>query len=453
MLYSMPPWLLGVYNNGDIKEMKYPSLAEILKRKGYFTGAVISLGVLKSDFGLNKGFNVFDENFKDGLWYRTAEEVNNSLFNIIGKVKRKRAFYWVHYSDPHYPYYPPKYKGSFEIKINGKRIYRTESIKSLTVSVKLRLKTGRNKLNFKVNLPENFSDELKKNISGVGFRGFKVSDIENSDSFNIKIHPDWIKRTVKGRIDYVTSNLNSDILINNNTKEEKSVNLSFVYDLRLFNSYKKTMYNQEVKYMDSQIGKLISFLKNRNLFENSIFIIMGDHGEGLGEYREHYGHIHYLNKVYLNVPLIISGKDVAANDISTNSLVSTLNIAPTILDIAKIKKPKFMIGKSLFKKISNKTLFFETYRPQAYLNSFSIIDYPFQIVYFPEKIGNDKFEFYNLSKDKSGVKNIKINSIETDIMKKKIIKMSRLCLKNKEKKSRKKSKKKNEDILRSLGYI
>jgi len=452
MLYSMPPWMLGVYNNGDIKNLKYPSLAEILKRKGYFTGAVISLGVLKSDFGLNKGFNIFNEDFKDGLWYRTAEDVNNSLFKIIKKVKRKKAFYWVHYSDPHDPYYPPKYKGSFSIEMNGKKVYETESIKSLTVSVKIKLKKGLNRLNFKVELPETFSDELKKNISGIGFRGFKIFEIDNVENFTIKMNPDWIKRIVKGRTDFVTSNLNSDIFITNKTGREKNVSLNFVYELRLFNSYKKIMYNEEIKYMDGQIGKLISFLKERNLFENTTFVIMGDHGEGLGEYKKHYGHIHYLNKVYLNVPLIISGKGVK-KDISTSHLVSTLNIAPTILDIAKLKIPKYMIGKSLFNKNKNNNIFFETYRPQAYLNSFSIVDYPYQIVYFPEKSGVEKFEFYNIKDDRFGVNKIEINSVEMLKMKNKIVKMARLCLKNKDKSKKKKITKKNEDILKSLGYI
>ncbi len=451
MFYSMPPWKARVYNNGDKTSIKYPGLTEILKKKGYFTGAVISLGVLKSDFGLNKGFNSFIENFSPGLWYRNAGEVNADLFNLINKVKRKNAFYWVHYSDPHDPYYQPKYRGEFKLKFNNTEIFRTESTKSITVSARIDLLPGKNELSFATEIPDNFPEEMKGNVSGIGLRGFKVTQPSGKEKYRVEFPEKWVKRNVKDRTDYLTSNLNSKIQIVNHDSKKQMVTVSFVFDMRLADSYKKKAYLEEISYMDKKIGDLIVFLKKKKLFKYSTFIIMGDHGEGFEEYRGNIGHIHYVNKVFMNVPLIISGKNIGQK-LTKDPLVSTLNIAPTILDIANIKKPGYMVGDSLLKKNNNNMLFFETYRPQAYYNSFSIIEYPYQLIYFPEKTTADKYEFINLKTDKYGVNNILNKKIALkNRLIKKVRKMAKFCLKNK--KDTNKKTKKEEEILRSLGYI
>ena len=454
MFYSLPPWRTRVFNNGDKKKMKYPGLSEILKNKGYFTGAVISLGVLKSDFGINKGFMSFMEDFSPGLWYRTAEEVNTDLLGLIDKVKRKKAFYWVHYSDPHSPYFSPEYKGKFKLKLNGDDIYETESTKSLTVSLKLKLIPGKNTLKYETEIPQNFPDEMKKKISGLNFKGFEVSSLSGKKSFTLELPKSWIKRNVKGRKDYTTSELGSNINIINNEPETQSIKIKFIYDMSLKNSYKKKAYLKEVSYMDSKIGDLIEFLKKKQLFKYSTFVIMGDHGEGLGEYRGHIGHIHYHNKVYSKVPMIVSGNKIDQNG-TASKLTSNLNIAPTILDIANIKKPEYMMGSSLLKDEVNKGLFLETYRPQAYYNSFSLIEYPYQIIYFPEKTTSDKYEFIDLKNDQYGIKNIlEGNEIIKHRMIKKVRKMAKFCLKNKKnKKDSTKRSAKDDEMLRSLGYL
>lgn len=451
MFYSMPPWMTKVYNNGDKTKIKYSGLTEIIKKKGYYTGAVISLGVLKSDFGLNKGFNVFKENFSPGLWYRSAEDVNKDLFSLIDQVKRKKAFYWIHYSDPHDPYFPPKYKGEFNLMFNGQKIYTTESTKSINISVKLDLKPGKNQLKFMTEIPENFSDNMRKNVNGIGLRDFEIKTLTETKNYQLLPEQVWVKRKVKSRTDYVTSSMNSNFQIINESDSILPVKISFIYSMRIENAFKKNMYLEEISYMDTKIGDLMRFLKKKNLFKYSTFVIIGDHGEGFGEYNNHIGHIHYLNKVYMNVPLIISGNGIK-KEAAKKRLTSNLDIAPTILDIIKIKKPKYMRGNSLLKTSDNQQVFFETYRPQAYMNSFSIIEYPYQLIYFPEKTTSKKYEFINLETDQFGVNNILNREMA---LKKKMIqkvrKISKLCLRNK--KSNTKISKKDEDILKSLGYI
>ncbi len=74
MFYSMPPHRMKIYNNGQDHKITKPSVTQLLKSKGFNTSAVISLGVLKGDFGLNKGFDTYIENFTPGLWAKDAAQ-------------------------------------------------------------------------------------------------------------------------------------------------------------------------------------------------------------------------------------------------------------------------------------------------------------------------------------------------------------------------------------------
>ena len=212
------------------------------------------------------------------------------------------------------------------------------------------------------------------------------------------------------------------------------------------------LYRQEVRYMDSQLGQLIAFLKENHIYKKSAFIVMGDHGEGLGEYNRHYGHIHYLHKIYTQVPLIISGPGIKQRG-EQDALVSTLNIAPTILDMAGVKAPAFMEGQSLLKPLKPKKLLLETYSPEAYFDSFSIIDYPYQVVFYPGRT-DEQLEYINLEKDSWGTTNIKDfmedKKIKAELLES-ILKISRIITATKGKAG--KINERHKEILESLGYI
>ena len=215
---------------------------------------------------------------------------------------------------------------------------------------------------------------------------------------------------------------------------------------------RKYLYRKQIQYMDRQIGKLIDRLKAKGIYNDSLFVIMGDHGEGLGEYKQHYGHIHYLNKVYTRVPLIVAGgalKERGANP----RVASNLDIAPTILDAASIKQPKYMKGASLLKESPSPKLVLETYSPEAYFDAFSIIDYPHQIIFYPGR-EKDKVEFIDLEQDKYGIRN---TFMTTEAKKEKtklynnVLKVSRIFISQKGKIG--KVSETHKKMLESLGYL
>jgi hypothetical protein len=91
-----------------------------------------------------------------------------------------------------------------------------------------------------------------------------------------------------------------------------------------------SLYDGEIRFTDTQIGELLSWLKKQGLFENSIVIITSDHGEQFGE-RGHLGHGNKLFSEEVRVPLMISAKGMKTK---INIPVSLVDIYPTLLSFA-----------------------------------------------------------------------------------------------------------------------
>ncbi|MCP4646287.1 MAG: sulfatase, partial [bacterium] len=94
------------------------------------------------------------------------------------------------------------------------------------------------------------------------------------------------------------------------------------------------LYDAELAYMDSEVGRMLSELRSRGLAENTLIVLVGDHGE---EFLEHGGieHGRTLYEETTHVPLIISGPGFNGGNIISNS-VGQLDIATTIASVTGI---------------------------------------------------------------------------------------------------------------------
>jgi arylsulfatase A-like enzyme/Tfp pilus assembly protein PilF len=90
------------------------TLAEKMKEKGFHTFAVIASFVLLSKFGLDQGFDIYDDSLNSHKMYNNytseipASLVYTKFLQWFEKNYHKRFFAWVHLYDPHEPYRPPK---------------------------------------------------------------------------------------------------------------------------------------------------------------------------------------------------------------------------------------------------------------------------------------------------------------------------------------------------------
>ncbi|MBU0496073.1 MAG: sulfatase-like hydrolase/transferase [Chloroflexi bacterium] len=108
----------------------------------------------------------------------------------------------------------------------------------------------------------------------------------------------------------------------------------------------RALYHGEVAYLDAQLGALFAQLKARGLYDDALIILTADHGEELYEH-ENWGHGRTLYQEQLHVPLIIKYPGSAGASAIDTGLARSLDIAPTVLDVAGVPVPAAMQGVSL----------------------------------------------------------------------------------------------------------
>ncbi|HSH09978.1 MAG TPA: sulfatase [Oceanipulchritudo sp.] len=106
-----------------------------------------------------------------------------------------------------------------------------------------------------------------------------------------------------------------------------------------------------VSYADAQVGKLIEKLKASGAAEDTVVVIWGDHGWHLGEHAV-WGK-HTLFEESLRSPLIIGYPGITDPGVSTNAVVETLDLFPTLCDLAGVRPPEFVSGTSLLPQLNN----------------------------------------------------------------------------------------------------
>ena len=209
----------GIHENARRLPDATPVLAEQLKGAGYRTAAVVASFVLAKQFGLARGFDVYDDRLPEGRQERTAREVTDAAMAALGGGADAPLFMWVHYWDPHHPYTPPE-----------------------------------------------------------PFRS---------------AHP-------------------------------------------------ASPYLGEVAYMDAELGRLVEAFERRANGPTAI-IIVGDHGEGLGDHGESQ-HGNLLYQSTMHVPLVVAGPGVTAGTVETP--VSIRRVYHTVLDWAGLGAADSLRGES-----------------------------------------------------------------------------------------------------------
>ena len=181
-------------------------------------------------------------------------------------------------------------------------------------------------------------------------------------------------------------------------------------------------YDGAILYMDMHLNRLIEFLKKENLWENSIIVIVGDHGEHLGEHGIYYNHIASVYQPSLRVPLLIKIPKTNTNAGKINALTESIDIMPTILGALNIPTESGIEGKSLMPLINGQSekirdcAFAETgvslleQNKRWYFKGIGgkwkmVTDGKYKLVLIPHH-ENDIYELYNLEDDPNEAKNL-----------------------------------------------
>jgi iduronate 2-sulfatase len=106
-----------------------------------------------------------------------------------------------------------------------------------------------------------------------------------------------------------------------------------------------------VTYADAQVGRLLDQLEKSGAAQNTVVVLWGDHGWHLGEHSI-WGK-HALFEESLRSPLIISYPGIKKPGIATQAMVETLDLFPTLCELAELPMPDFVDGTSLSPQLQN----------------------------------------------------------------------------------------------------
>jgi arylsulfatase A-like enzyme len=128
--------------------------------------------------------------------------------------------------------------------------------------------------------------------------------------------------------------------------------------LRTYNgrNSKKILHDRylgSVRYADRQLGRFFNFLKNNNIFDDTIVIVTSDHGESLTEHDIFFDH-HGLYDETTHVPLIIRYPRRFSEGKKVRGFIQHVDLLPTILDILNIGQEEYQLdGKNLIPLVKN----------------------------------------------------------------------------------------------------
>ena len=170
--------------------------------------------------------------------------------------------------------------------------------------------------------------------------------------------------------------------------------------------YKSHPYDGEIAFADEQVGRVIRFLKEKKLYERTIIVLTGDHGEGLGEHGEK-THGFFIYNSTLHIPLIVHLPDQPKGKV-VGDPVSTADIMPTILDALQLPAPAGVQGSSMLAEMGGKAeqaspLYAETFLPRLHFNWSELRGVEVGKYHFIEA---PKPELYDVSKDPGELNNL-----------------------------------------------
>lgn len=109
-------------------------------------------------------------------------------------------------------------------------------------------------------------------------------------------------------------------------------------------------YYAATSYADAQIGKLLDAVDELDLAENTIIVLWGDHGWHLGDHGMWCKHTNYEQAAC--IPVIISAPG-GARDAAASAMIETVDLFPTVAQLAGIEGPKNIDGISQASVVGN----------------------------------------------------------------------------------------------------
>ncbi|TDB67343.1 sulfatase family protein [Arundinibacter roseus] len=166
--------------------------------------------------------------------------------------------------------------------------------------------------------------------------------------------------------------------------------------------------------LDRNIGKLLDYLDKKGLAKNTVVIYASDQGFYLGEHG--WFDKRFIYEESMKTPFLIRYPGVIKPGSRPQEMILNIDWAPTVLDIAQVKAPADMQGKSIFPLLNSrqtaktpwrKNVYYHYYefpQPHHVYPHFGIRTTRYKLAYFYG--GADSWELFDLQKDPSEMTNL-----------------------------------------------
>ena len=176
-----------------------------------------------------------------------------------------------------------------------------------------------------------------------------------------------------------------------------------------------------ISSVDKSVGKVLDYLKDNNMDENTIVIYTSDQGFYLGEHG--WFDKRWMYKESLNSPLLISWPGVIKAGSVNNDLVSNLDFGETLIDVAGGQIPSDMQGASMLPVLKGETPanwrtghyyhYYEHPSEHNVLRHYGITTAKYKLIHYYYDM--DKWELFDLEKDPQEMHNIYDNPAYADV--------------------------------------
>lgn len=181
-------------------------------------------------------------------------------------------------------------------------------------------------------------------------------------------------------------------------------------------------YLATIKSVDDNIGRVLAYLKENNLEENTIVIYASDQGFFLGEHG--FFDKRFMYEESLHMPFVIRYPGKIKPGTVVDDIVSNIDFAPTLLDMAGVPIPEQVQGKSFFNNLKGETakdwrqsMYYHYYEYPYYHRvqpHYGIRNQRYKLIHFYYNM--DVWEFYDLENDPSEMNNLIDSKTYSDLI-------------------------------------
>ena len=379
------PHELGVFGNEYAYDGRCPLLPEVLRRRGWRTAGIVSLGTLAAASGFARGFDRYLDRLNDsGHFYAPAAQVADAAIAELARFAKDKFFLFVHFSDPHPPYAPPALDARFTIELDGRPLLEFNAYSGIIARLRLQLAAGRHVLRFRSQAPEK------------DFESFIIRRLQAADGLRLTLE----------NLEYAKEYYGGSYLLRQ-AQGEAVIHARRAGELRLFQvipvlTQRAVLenYRREVEYLDGQVGRLLRALEKSPAAARTAVVVFADHGEGLGEREGFIGHVRFLNRQFIHVPLLARFPGETPRRIegavSLKEVSSWLCAALGVRDSRLPRSASSWSGLRRGRTAAGPVYSF-TFAPAAGSDLCSVIQWPFQLVVGRDpRTGAESREYYDL---------------------------------------------------------